>query len=308
MNTRMSWRTAALLTLPPLLWAGNAVLGAIVVASIPPLALNALRWSLAFVFLLPLGFRAFSRPREIALRWRYLALVGLLGIGCYNAFQYLALTSSTPLNVTLIAASSSLWMLLVGMVGFRTLPTWRQAAGATLSIVGVLLVLSRGSAATLLGLRFVAGDLYMVLATLAWAIYSWMLVRPPASMRGDARPRWNWAETLIVQVAFGALWATAGAAAEQALHPHAIAWTPALLGALAYVALGPAVLAYYAWGEGVARVGPTVAALFSNLTPLFTALLSLAVLGATPRWYHAAAFALIAAGIVISSARRAPVR
>ena len=308
MNTRISWRTAALLTLPPLLWAGNAVLGAIVVASIPPLALNALRWSLAFVFLLPLGFRAFSRPRQIATRWRYLALVGLLGIGCYNAFQYLALTSSTPLNVTLIAASSSLWMLLVGMVGFRTLPTWRQAAGATLSIVGVLLVLARGSAATLLGLRFVAGDLYMVLATLAWAIYSWMLVRPPASMRGDARPRWNWAEMLIVQVAFGALWATAGAAAEQVWHPHAIAWTPALLGALAYVALGPAVLAYYAWGEGVARVGPTVAALFSNLTPLFTALLSLAVLGATPRWYHAAAFALIAAGIVISSRRRAPVR
>jgi drug/metabolite transporter (DMT)-like permease len=122
-------------------------------------------------------------------------------------------------------------------------------------------------------------------------------------MRGAARPRWNWAETLIVQVAFGAAWAAAGAAAEQALHPHAIPWTPALLAALAYVALGPAVLAYYAWGEGVARVGPTVAALFSNLTPLFTALLSLAVLGATPRWYHAAAFALIAAGILVSSRR-----
>jgi drug/metabolite transporter (DMT)-like permease len=299
----MTWRTAALLTLPPLLWAGNAVLGSIVVASIPPLALNALRWSLAFVFLVPLGFRAFSRPREIALRWRYLALIGLLGIGCYNAFQYLALTSSTPLNVTLIAASSSLWMLLVGMVGFRTLPTWRQAAGATLSIAGVLLVLSRGSAATLLGLRFVAGDLYMVLATLAWAIYSWMLVRPPASMRGEARPRWNWSEMLIVQVAFGAAWAAAGAAAEHALHPHAIAWTPSLLASLVYVALGPAVVAYYAWGEGVARVGPTVAALFSNLTPLFTALLSLAVLGAMPRWYHAAAFALIAVGILISSRR-----
>ncbi|HET7403484.1 MAG TPA: DMT family transporter [Usitatibacter sp.] len=303
MNTPLSWRTAALLTLPPLLWAGNAVLGSIVVAKIPPLALNALRWSLAFVFLLPLGFRAFTRPREIALRWRYLALAGLLGIGCYNAFQYLALTSSTPLNVTLIAASSSLWMLLVGLVGFRAVPTWQQSAGASLSIAGVLLVLSRGSAATLLGLHFVAGDLYMVLATLAWAIYSWMLVRPPASMRGDARPRWNWAETLIVQVAFGAAWAAAGAASEQALHPHAIAWTPAVLGALAYVALGPAVIAYYAWGEGVARVGPTVAALFSNLTPLFTALLSLAVLGERPHWYHATAFALIATGIVISSRR-----
>jgi drug/metabolite transporter (DMT)-like permease len=303
MERRISWRTAALLTLPPLLWAGNAVVGSLVVASVPPLALNALRWALAFVLLLPLGFRAFARPREIAARWRYLALVGLLGIGCYNAFQYLALTSSTPLNVTLIAASSSLWMLVVGMVGFRAMPNWRQAAGAMLSIVGVLLVLSRGSAATLLALRFVAGDLYMVLATLAWAIYSWMLVRPPASMRGEARPSWSWAELLIVQVAFGMSWAALGAAAEHAVHPRTIAWTPALAGALVYVALGPAVLAYYAWGEGVARVGPTVAALFSNLTPLFTALLSLAVLGAAPRWYHAAAFALIAAGIVISSRR-----
>ena len=96
----MNWRTAALLTLPPLLWAGNAVVGAVVVATVPPLTLNALRWSLAFACLLPLGWRAFARPREILQRWRHLALVGLLGIGCYNAFQYLALTSSTPLNVT----------------------------------------------------------------------------------------------------------------------------------------------------------------------------------------------------------------
>jgi len=301
MREPVTWRTAALLTLPPLLWAGNAVIGAIVVQAVPPLRLNALRWTLAFAFLLPLGWRAFSRPRDILGRWRHLALIGLLGIGCYNAFQYLALESSSPLNVTLIAASSALWMLVVGLVGFRVRPTWRQAAGALLSVTGVLFVLSRGTFATLLGLRFVAGDLYMILATLAWAIYSWLLARPPASMRGEARPRWNWAEFLIAQLAFGMSWTWVMAGAEQAAHPVSVSWTPALLAALAYVALGPALLAYYAWGAGVARVGPTIAALFSNLTPLFTALLALAVLGQAPAWYHGTAFALIAAGIAISS-------
>jgi len=141
---------------------------------------------------------ASTNQEQILLRWKYLALVGLLGIGCYNAFQYLALTSSTPINVTLIAASSSLWMLLVGWIGFRVRPNWRQALGALFSIAGVLFVLSRGTLQALLTLRFVAGDVYMVLATLAWAVYSWMLTRPPASMRGDARPRWNWAEFLLV--------------------------------------------------------------------------------------------------------------
>lgn len=303
MHPHVTWRTAGLLTLPPLLWAGNAVVGSIVVATIPPLLLNALRWTLAFLFLLPLGWRAFARPRDILDRWRYLAAIGLLGIGCYNAFQYLALTTSSPLNVTLIAASSSLWMLVVGMVGFHAMPNWRQGAGALLSIAGVLFVLSRGSADTLTGLRFVAGDVYMVLATLAWAIYSWTLARPPASMRGEARPPWNWAQFLIVQLAFGAAWGGLGAAAEHAVHPAQIAWTPGVAAALLYVALGPALVAYWAWGAGVARVGPTIAALFSNLTPLFTALLSLAALREAPEWYHGVAFVLIAAGIAISSRR-----
>jgi drug/metabolite transporter (DMT)-like permease len=304
MREPVTWRTAALLTLPPLLWAGNAVIGSVMVAHIPPLTLNALRWTLAFVFLLPFGWRVFTRPREIADRWRHLALIGLLGIGCYNAFQYLALTSSSPLNVTLIAASSSLWMLLIGWIGFGVAPVWRQGVGASLSIAGVLLVLSRGDFEALVGLRFVAGDVYMVIATIAWGIYSWLLARPPASMREPDRPRWDWAQFLMVQLMFGMTWTVIAAAAEQAVRPAMPQWTLPLVAAMVYVAAGPALVAYWAWGAGVSRVGPTVAALFSNLTPLFTALLSLVALGQAPEWYHGVAFVLIGAGIAISSRRR----
>ena len=51
----LTLKNAALLTLPPLLWAGNAVLGRLVVDLVPPATLNFLRWLLAFFILLPLA-------------------------------------------------------------------------------------------------------------------------------------------------------------------------------------------------------------------------------------------------------------
>jgi drug/metabolite transporter (DMT)-like permease len=76
-----------------------------------------------------------------------------------------------------------------------------------------------------------------------------------------------------------------------------------LAAALAYVAVGPAILAYRCWGLGVQRVGPSIAGFFSNLTPLFAAVMSAAFLGELPHLYHGVAFLLIVAGIVVSSQR-----
>jgi len=73
---------------------------------------------------------------------------------------------------------------------------------------------------------------------------------------------------------------------------------------LVFVAVGPGVIAYRFWTEGVQRAGPTVASFFSNLTPLLAALMSAALLGEPPQAFHAVAFALIVAGIVVSSLRR----
>ncbi len=294
-------RIAFFLTLPPLLWAGNAVVGRLLVGSVPPLALSGLRWALALLILLPLGHRVFNDLQAVRSRWPYLALLGFLGVGCYNAMQYFALQTSTPINVTLIASSMPLWMLAVGALFYGEHPTHRQLLGALLSLAGVALVLSRGQTEVLLGLRLVPGDLLMLLAVALWAWYSWLLARPPAHMRGEARPPWGWAELLLVQVLFGAAWAGAAAGVEAVVDPAPIHWSPWVLLALAYVAIGPSVLAYRFWGMGVATVGPAIAAFFNNLTPVFAAVLSVAWLGELPRWYHVLAFALIAAGIVVTS-------
>ena len=302
--TRLSGRTALLMSLPPLLWAGNAIVGRMLVGTAPPLALNFLRWLLAALLLLPLGWRVLARPGDIAARWPHLLLLGLLGIGTYNAMQYLALVTTTPINVTLIAASSPVWMLVVGALAFGERPQRRQLAGAALSLAGVLLVIARGDLRALARIELVVGDLYVLVAVVAWAFYSWMLARPPASMRPPARPAWTWAEFLFVQMLFGLLGAGAAAGVEALVGVPPIAWSGWVVAALFYIAVGPSIIAYRCWGLGIATGGPALAAFFANLTPVFAALLSAALLGEPPHWFHALAFALIVAGIVVSSWRQ----
>ena len=299
MQHRLTLSTAALLTLPPVLWAGNAVVGRLVSPLVPPLTLNFLRWALAFALLLPFAWRLLRAQSPLWPRMGRYAVLGLLGVGCYNAFQYLALKTSTPINVTLVGSSIPAFMLGLGALFFGQRITRRQVLGALLSIAGVLLVLAHGHLERLAQVRFVAGDLYMLVATACWALYSWLLTRPgdPPEVRSD------WAAFLMAQLVPGLLWSGLFAAAETVVTTQSVQWGWPLAAALAYIAIGPALLAYRCWGLGVQRVGPNIAGFFSNLTPLFAAMLSAGFLGGPPQLYHAAAFALIVAGIVVSSRR-----
>ncbi|PXW96241.1 drug/metabolite transporter (DMT)-like permease [Sphaerotilus hippei] len=313
---KLNPRLIGLLTLPPFLWAGNAVVGRMTVPFVPPLMLNAVRWAIVLLVLVVMSRRFIldaSARGQIAARWPHLALIGLLGIGAYNALQYLALTTSTPLNVTLIAASMPLWMLSVGALFFGERPRTAQMAGAALSLLGVATVLTRGHLSAIAQVQFVQGDLFMLLAAASWAGYSWLLARPPASMRDTGRPLvhepdgrsrpWNWHEFMLAQALFGVVWAGTAAGVEAAVSDRVLVLNGWVVLAVVYIVIGPSIIAYWFWGRAVAQAGPTLASLFVNLTPLFAALLSGALLGDRPQGYHALAFALIVAGILVSSRR-----
>jgi drug/metabolite transporter (DMT)-like permease len=308
-ESRLSLSTILLLMTPPLLWAGNAIVGRVMQGVVPPVTLNLLRWMLALALLLPLAGWVL-RPGHQGMwpHWRRFALLGLLGVGSYNALQYMALKTSTPINVTLVAASMPVWMLLLGRLFYGVAVTRMAALGAVLSIAGVAVVLARGDLAQLRALQLVPGDALIVLASIVWGWYSWLLVRPrpgtePAHIKAD------WAAFLLAQVVMGVGWSALSSAGEWLLLPplpdgvQHIQWGWPLAAALVYVAVGPSLLAYRCWGAGVARVGPAMAAFFSNLTPLFAALMSATLLGEPPRLYHAVGFVLIVGGILVSSRR-----
>ena len=191
-----------------------------------------------------------------------------------------------------------IWMLLIGAVFYKVRPRLLQLLGAVVSLAGVTVVLTRGEPSSLLSLEVVMGDLFIILATILWAFYSWMISRP-----GESTERqWPWAEFLMAQVFIGFLWTMLFEGAEIVAGKAFIDlnyWTGILI---LFVAVGPSLIAYRCWGLGVNSAGPTVAAFFANLIPFFTALLSAAILGDPPQFFHGLAFILIVIGILVSSA------
>jgi drug/metabolite transporter (DMT)-like permease len=249
--------------------------------------------------LLPLGWRVLRPSSALWHNKSRFLVLGLLGVGSYNALLYLALQTSTAINVTLIGASMPIWMLLIGAFFYQVKPTLLQLVGAIISLFGVTVVLTRGEPHSLLSMEAVMGDLLIMLATILWAFYSWMISRPG----GSNERQWPWAEFLMAQVLIGFLWTMLFEGAEIAAG-HAFIdlnyWTAGLI---VFIAIGPSLVAYRCWGLGVSESGPTIAAFFANLIPLFTALLSAAMLGDPPKLFHGLAFLLIVGGIIISSMR-----
>ena len=283
--------------LPPLFWAGNAIVGRLAAGVIAPLLLNALRWLLAGLVLLPFVWRGWRLHLPVVRReWRVIAWLGILGMATYNALQYLALTTSSATNVTLIAASAPVFALGFGVLFFGERLDGRRVVGACVSIVGVMVVLLHGDLARLRTMTFVPGDLLMLGTAATWSLYTWLL----RARRPDLPPT----VLLFAQIVFGSVVTVACALVERFGFGVASRFdSPTAWGVLAYVAVLPSVLGYVLWDRGVARAGATVAIFFNNLIPVFAAILSALLLAEWPQWYHGVALLLILAGIQLARRR-----
>lgn len=293
---RLHWTTLFLLTFPPLAWAGNAIVGRLAAGVFPPITLNSVRWVLAGLLLAPIAWRGVVEHRATLRRHAgVLVAMGVLSIASYNAFQYLALTTSTPINVTLIGASTPLFLLLIGALFFREpMKPW-HVGGALLCLVGVSYVLVRGELARLAQLDFVPGDLFMLAATIAWSAYTWLLRK--------RRPDLPLPVLLFAQIVAGVVASAPVTAWELMTLPAPIVWNGKVAAILLYVATIPSLLAYFAWDRAIARAGAQLPVFFITLTPVFAALLSTLLLGDHPRWYHGVGLLAIGAGIWLAQRR-----
>lgn len=288
--------TAFYLTTAALMWAGNAIVGKILVQSSSPVLLNTIRWGVTALILLPFAWRVFGSSSPLWQSSKRFALLSLLGVGSYNVLLYLALKSSTPINVTLIGASMPIWAIVIGALFYKEQPNIKQIIGAVISLIGVTVVIVRGELERLIEIEFVAGDLLMVLATILWGAYSWMLSHPKESTERT----WPWSYFLLAQVGFGFCWSLGFAVTEWQLEYSYFTWSWSTVFMIIYVIIGPSLIAYRCWGLGVSGAGATVATFFTNLIPLFTAILSTLLLQKPPELFQGVAFALILAGIYLS--------
>lgn len=279
-----------LLLLPPLLWAGNVVLARAVRMDLPPISLSFFRWLTALLLLLPFVHQHVRRDWRTALQgWKTLLAVSLLGIASFNTLLYTAVRTTTAINCALMQTIMPAVIILLCYLLFREKISPLQGGGVILCLFGSALIVARGDLQLLSRLDFVSGDLLMLLAVVCYALYSVLLrFRPPIHPMSF----------LAITFALGTLMLLPLYLWER-FTSGPLPLTPTVFGAVAYIALGPSIVAYLCWNRGIAEVGASRAGLYINLIPLFASLMAVAWLNESFAWYHTVGLICMLGGLLI---------
>jgi len=280
-----------LLTATALFWGGNAVAGKLAVGHIPPMTLTALRWTMAFVVILAIGFPHLKKEWPRARRSLPVMLaLGAAGFSLFNLALYSALQHTSAINVTIEQSGMPMVIFIANFVlfGMRVGPV--QVFGFLLSLVGVAVTASGGDLARLAALDINRGDAIMLIAILAYGGYTVALRYKPAV---------NW-QTLMVVMSFSGMVTSWPFAVWEQLSRGVVMPDMSGFAVAAYTAIFPSILSQVFYMRGVELIGPNRASLFINMVPVFGTLLAIAILGERFHPYHAIALALVIGGIWLS--------
>lgn len=285
-------RPYLLLSLTSLFWGGNIVIGRYAAGHVPPLALSFIRWAVAFLIVIGFAWPFLKRDwPTIRQHLGIMLLLTLLGIAAYNSIAYWALQHTQALNALLLTSSHPLVVALCAFVLYRERLTIWQSIGITISLCGVLTVLTRGDITVLKTIQFNIGDVFFFVALIIYAVYTTLL---------QSRPKISQISFLAFTMGVGALFLAPVYAYDAASGNTFTLDLKAIL-ILGYIVLFPSLLAYLFFNRGNELIGPNRAAPFYHLIPVFGSALAIVFLGERPELFHAVGYIFVIAGIFIGT-------
>jgi drug/metabolite transporter (DMT)-like permease len=285
-----------LLSITALCWAGNAIVGRLAAGHIPPVTLSFLRWSLAFLLILPFAWKHLRRDWA-AIRGRLgtMIVLSVTGISAFNTLQYWALEHTQALNTLLLQSAAPLFVAgwSLALLGVRL--TLAQAGGIVLSLTGVLVILLHGDLTTLRNIEFNKGDIIFMVALVIFGLYSVLSLK---------RPDIHGLSFVGFTFGCGAVCLIPLLIRELLARPLMQLDTTNLL-TLFYVAVFPSTLAYLCFNRGVQLIGANRAAPFFHVVPVFGSVMAIVFLGEHPQLFHLIGFALVLTGVFVASRKQA---
>lgn len=284
-----------LLTVTPMIWAGNAISGRVLVGEMSPMTTNFLRWLLALAMIVAIAWPEIVRERQALIQnWGKLLAFGTIGFTGFNAPLYLAAETTTAVNMGMIQAIMPALVLFGSYVAYRTPITPLQIVGLILGLVGVSIIVTKADPDVLHHLEVTPGDIWVLVASVFYSAYTVALRRRPT-----LPPLAFFAGT------FAAATLSAAPLAGYELITGTIIW-PGVKGwiVLIFLAIFPSILSQLFFMRGVELVGPGRAGLFVNLVPVFTAFAGVVLLGEPFKPYHAVALTIVLSGIGLAELGR----
>ncbi|MFZ7103505.1 MAG: DMT family transporter [Peptococcaceae bacterium] len=283
-----------LLVLAPLFLSANFLIGKVIAGTVPPGALTFLRWLISFIVILPFFGRELLKNKILFIKnWPLMIILGLTGYFFNSLGTYLAVTYTTAINASFIASLNPIAFALFGFVFYKEKAAPLQIIGIVISLTGVLWIIFKGNIADILSMRINSGDGFMLIAVISWAIYSNILKKKEANF--------PWPAIFITLVFSGIIVSIPYVILETSLQ----GWNwLGLLGAKDYlcilaVGIIPSLLAFYCWNKALSHVESNQAAIFLNLIPVFTTILSIIIFKEELMYYHLLGGLLIFSGVLL---------
>ena len=140
---------------------------------IPPISLAFWRWLFCFIILLPFTFVFLKKNFEHYKKELFkLFILGFLGCGICGAFPFIAGTTTTIVNMGIIYLSSPIFIIVITSIFFRERLSLVQLVGIFICLAGVILIIIKANLNLLINLKFTTGDLWMLGASIGWALYT----------------------------------------------------------------------------------------------------------------------------------------
>jgi drug/metabolite transporter (DMT)-like permease len=292
-------RPLILVVLATLFWAGNAVAGKIAVGHISPFLLTSLRWLVALTVLMPFAFNHLrSDWQKVRPRLVVLLLLGTVGFTLFNNLMYSALAITSAINVAIIQSSLPLFVFVVNALFFAMTVNRCQAIGFPITLVGVLTITFQGQVSLLFEQQLNTGDVLMLLAVIAYGVYSVFLSK---------KPDVHWLSTMTV-LACGALIASVPFVVFEVLAGELVIPDLTGMSVVLYAAIFASIGAQAFWIRSVELIGANATSMFINLVPFFGALLAVMVLGEQLYAFHIIGFSMIVSGIYVAQLNVAQAR
>jgi drug/metabolite transporter (DMT)-like permease len=277
----------ASLAIATLLWAGNFIVGRALRDEIGPLELNFWRWSIALAVLLP--FTVQDLRRQWSMLRRHMGLVlglGLTGVMVPHTCIYAALRTTTAVNALLLLSLTPVLILMGARILYGQAIRRSQWLGMALSMSGAVVLIVHGSVDTVLRLEFGRGDLWMLPAVVAAAAQVLLLKRTPAGVQ--QAPLLTASVIAALALMLPGVWIFGDLALPSGGR---------MVASLGYIGVLASALAFVLWNHGASRVGPSRAAPYLFLMPVYGSILSLVILGEGVARYQYAGGALVLLGL-----------
>ena len=295
MDNKASLLTYIKLLLTAFFWGGTFIAGRYIARDVGPFSAAFLRFTVASILLLLLVQRSEGRLPSVQ-RGQIIPLIllGMTGVFAYNVFFFKGLKLIQAGRASVVIANNPIVIALFAALIFKERLTLLKVTGIVLSVIGAIIVVSKGQVAEVFRGGIGWGEIFIFGCVGSWACYSLIgkvVITHLSPLVAVAYSSAVGAAALFVPACLEGMF-------REMSHYTMLDWV-----GIVYLGIFGTVIGFVWYYQGIKGIGPTRAGQFINFVPLSAIVLAFFILGEAITVSLLVGTAFVITGVYITNAK-----